>query len=544
MNTGGDILPRLSDDLVFNNVGIVVIATVAAVVGLSLTLAITHWFVRRAAQASRVEAIEEAVAKAWRPVRLAATLVSLLWVLAAAGVLAYAIWKAQDLQLWVDRIEPYLTPEVLLGIAQGVGVVFILAIGFRYARSLSAPLVPRIERRLLTIEALEGLDEPVGKFVGQLQPLVTLVLAYVALLLGASWLALPESIEWLITTVVYVLLVLNGSRTLALVVQIATESIDRLAKSRLAEGRPAQYYDGIRGLWPLARRSFEAMIYIAAATLIVREIEALEPFEPYGPMVIQLITIFFFSKVLVELSRVLVGESMSRSATPLTDEAVKRRSTLIYLVQSLVKWLLYFGAALWMLEVVGLDPTPILAGAGIVGLTVGLGAQKLVNDLVSGFFILFEGQMLNGDYVKIGDAEGIVEGVYLRNTHIRDMYGRVHIMRNGDIQTVINYSKGWTYALVEMKVAYESDLDRALQVIEGCGERLMATEPELVLERTEVLGVEKLGESSIQIRTITKVQPGMHREVKRALNKLLRDAFVANSIEIPYPKAVEIQVDL
>src|SRR5207249_3958992 len=120
----------------------------------------------------------------------------------------------------------------------------------------------------------------------------------------------------------------------------------------------------------------------------------------------------------------------------------QKGQTLVPLLQSICQYTLYFGSGVVMLGVLGLDTRPILAGAGILGLGVGLGAQSLVTDVVSGFFILFENQYLVGDFVEIGEAAGVVEAVGIRVTQVRDSHGKLHIIPNGQIKAVVNFSKG------------------------------------------------------------------------------------------------------
>src|SRR5205807_5871660 len=131
------------------------------------------------------------------------------------------------------------------------------------------------------------------------------------------------------------------------------------------------------------------------------------------------------------------------------DAADQKARTLVPLLSSISQYVFYFGSALAMLKELGLESyvTPILAGAGILGLGVGLGAQSLVTDVVSGFFILFESQYLVGDFVEIGGAAGTVEAVGIRVTEIRDSYGKLHIIPNGQIKNVVNYSKSYVNAV-------------------------------------------------------------------------------------------------
>lgn len=532
-------IPRFSENLALNNVALVAVATTLVVAALVLTTVVTVWFGRWAARSSGVDVVESGVERFWRPFRIAVSAVGLVVVLAACGLLAASIWKSIDLQTWVDQGSSYVTWSAALLFLRVVGVLIAVVVGSLYLRRAATPLLGRMERRLQGVEVLSGHGETVTRLVTSLKPLVNIVLVYLAFYLGSGWLGLPAGLRWFVVTIIFTVLVLNGARTVVLLVHLLTGSLDRVFANRFAGGRFEQYYNGVRGLWPLAQRSFEAVAYLAAATLVVGEFDILESAARFGPILINLIAIFFFARVVVELTRVVVVETLTRGGD-LADETLKRRNTLVYLVQSVLKWVIYFGATLLMLKEVGIDPTPFLAGAGIVGLTLGLGAQKLVNDMVSGFFILFEGTMLNGDYVRVGDAEGVVEGVYLRITQIRDSSGRLHTIRNGQIERLISYSRDYINAIVEVGVAYESDLNKVFEVIRLAGKALKEAHPTEVLAEPRILGVDAFLDSAIEIRTATKVMPGMHLPIERAFRKLLKEHFNAHGVEIPYPRLVHL----
>jgi small conductance mechanosensitive channel len=296
-------------------------------------------------------------------------------------------------------------------------------------------------------------------------------------------------------------------------------------------------------LLPVGQKSIEAIIYISMATLIVRKFQALEAVAPYGPVLIRVVSMFFAASVIVEFSRVMVSRLLSASPST-ADDVQRRRNTFIQLLQNISKYVIYFCVCMMVLTDLGVDPTPILAGAGIVGLTVGLGSQSIVQDLLSGIFLIFEDQILNGDYIRIGDTEGTVEEITPRITRIRDRFGRLHILRNGEIKNVINYSRGWTLTVVEMSVAYEADLKKAMQVIAEVSAKLPELLPGKVIDVPKVLGLETMDESCLRVRVEAKVAPGCHFEAKRALNLLLVEGFRAHNLEIPYPKSVEISGDM
>src|SRR5262249_36144777 len=154
-------------------------------------------------------------------------------------------------------------------------------------------------------------------------------------------------------------------------------------------------------------------VYVLAAWLCARGLGMLGQLpDHYGPKIVECIGIFFATRVLIELVQVLLGEMFGLYADE--DSIDQKKRTLAPLLYSISQYVLYFGSALGIMRVLELDTTPILAGAGILGLAVGLGAQSLVTDVVSGFFILFENQYLVGDYVQIGEAAGTVEAVGIR----------------------------------------------------------------------------------------------------------------------------------
>ncbi|MGB5621398.1 MAG: mechanosensitive ion channel family protein, partial [Gammaproteobacteria bacterium] len=316
------------------------------------------------------------------------------------------------------------------------------------------------------------------------------------------------------------------------------DSADALSEKYLAESRFAGAYERLKSLVPIFRRSIEYVLMVTVATLVVVQVEAIASLAEWGPRVIRIIGIVFLARLGKELAHYLMDEMLLKQAS-LTPQQRQRRKTMVPLFRSIVSYAIYFFAGIMILKELGINPTPILAGAGIAGLAVGLGAQNLINDMVSGFFILFEEHFLVGDFVKIGEAEGTVESIDLRTTRVRDNAGRHHIIRNGQINDLVNYSKEYTNAVVDVGVAYESDLNKVFDVLKTTGEKLKA-ENDLVLEATSVKGLDNFGESELTLRTVTRVKPGSHLPVERDLRKRIKDAFDANDIEIPYARRVLI----
>src|SRR5262249_21613485 len=215
-----------------------------------------------------------------------------------------------------------------------------------------------------------------------------------------------------------------------------------------------------------------------AASMCVGELHFIAMVADFGPRLVQCIGIFFGTRVLIELLYVLLNEAFGMY----DDERQldQKGQTLVPLLQSVCQYTLYFGSAVIMLGVMQIETGPILAGAGILGLAAGLGAQSLITDVVSGFFILFENQYLVGDYVKIGDSAGRVEAVGIRNTQVRDDQGRLHIIPNGQIKGVINYSKGYVNAEVDLKLPASANLEEVFKAMAEAGHRLRQTRREVL----------------------------------------------------------------
>ena len=219
--------------------------------------------------------------------------------------------------------------------------------------------------------------------------------------------------------------------------------------------------------------------------------------------------------------------------------AEKRGQTIAQLLRSVGKVVIIVIGLLMTLSLF-IDIAPLLAGAGILGLAVSFGAQSLVKDVIAGFFQLMENQFSVGDVVELAGKEGTVEKMNLRVVHERDGKGHVHIIPNGQIGVVTNMTKGWSRAVVDVGVEYGADLDRAIGVLRDESQRLFddpAWHPRFD-GAPDVLGVQELGDSSVVIRTLLRVQPGKQWEVAREFRRRVKLRFDKEGIEIPFPQRV------
>lgn len=218
-------------------------------------------------------------------------------------------------------------------------------------------------------------------------------------------------------------------------------------------------------------------------------------------------------------------------------ESEKRIITLINIVHSVIKILLWAVFLMMVLRKFGVDIAPILASAGIIGLAVGFGAQELVRDFISGFFMLLENQIRVGDVAVINGVGGLVEKIELRTTTLRDLEGVVHIFQNGKINSLSNRTKEWSAVILDIGVAYKEDTNQVIEIMKKVGDELKndGTWAEYILEPIEVFGLDQFGDSAIFIKARIKTQPIEQWNVGREYRKRLKYAFDAQNIEIPFP---------
>jgi len=216
----------------------------------------------------------------------------------------------------------------------------------------------------------------------------------------------------------------------------------------------------------------------------------------------------------------------------------QRAETIGALLRSVSAVSIWSLAILMSMAELGLNLGPLIAGAGILGIALGFGAQNLVRDFVSGVFMLAEDQYGVGDVIDAGPATGKVEGVSLRTTRLRDVNGTVWHMPNGEITRVGNKSQQWARAVLDVDVAYDTDIPRATAVIQATADRMWNDQdgPGLMLEEPEVWGVENLGADGIAIRLVVKTAPNEQLTVARELRARIKQAFDEAHIEIPFPQ--------
>jgi small conductance mechanosensitive channel len=218
-------------------------------------------------------------------------------------------------------------------------------------------------------------------------------------------------------------------------------------------------------------------------------------------------------------------------------ESARRAETLGRVIRYLIGVIISAVAVMLVLAEVGVSLAPILGAAGVVGLAIGFGAQSLVKDYFTGFFILFEDQIRTGDIVKIADLAGLVEDITLRHVRLRDYEGNVHFVPNNLITSVTNMSRLFSQAVIDVGVAYRENIDEVLDVMKAVGAEMRTDSvfgPK-ILDDLEIAGVDRLDDSAVVLRCRFKVAPMEQWGVRREYLRRVKAAFDAQQIEIPFP---------
>lgn len=259
----------------------------------------------------------------------------------------------------------------------------------------------------------------------------------------------------------------------------------------------------------------------------------------YASIAIKVIVIFVLSKLAIVLLNRVVIKVFKLYPRFKIDE--KKSGTLAGILNSVIKYVMYIIMGISILDTLNIPTQPILATAGLGGIAIGFGAQSLVRDVFTGFFILFEDQYGAGDYVTINGVTGTVEELGLRITRIRSFNGELHIIPNGEIKAVTNASRGNSLAIIDVGITYESDQEKALGILTEVASAYFENNKDKAAERPSVLGIIRLEEYGVIVRTVVKTQQLMHWDVERELRKLILDAFKKEKIEIPYPKRIMVE---
>jgi small-conductance mechanosensitive channel len=448
----------------------------------------------------------------------------------AVAVLAYNGWliaRGMDVRSFtLARIESF---------TMGAWHALLLSLGQIGLASLGLLIGTRLVRRL--IGALQSVasrhddqkDRQLEKLFTGLDRAIVNTARLLLLALACWLLRVPSGVVDILLLIVRIYVIVSGGLLLIRGTATIVSLLDGRGR-RYADCRGwIDQYDHLRSLLPTLSACLEYALWIAMAALVIVQLGPMQGLALWGPRLVGAIAVFFVGRVLIEVGHLEIDRRML-PPEGLDEVSLRRRATMTPLVQSVFTYAGNFATAVLMLAALGFNAMPFLAGAGILGLVVGFGAQPLINDVVSGFFILLENVYLVGDLIEVDKARGIVEAIEFRVTKIRDDEGRLHVIRNGDMKPVVNYSKEFAMAVVPVDVAYDVDLRSVFSTLREAG-RVVRADNRNVLSDTRIDGIMAFGPSEMTVKTTTKVRPGTHESVAAALRLAIKEAFDRHAAE-------------
>lgn len=446
--------------------------------------------------------------------------------LAAVVTIGYNAWLAvrgADARTEAASVVRAITLDHARMLVIRLAQLGLIVIGLLMAARLVRGVLRTLEQIVGRHERLAEEHRALPKVFAGLDRAVVSMAVLLGIVFACRLLSVPSTIVGAVVTMVRVWAVVAFGIPVIQSTGIVIASGAALARSYAYRRGWGGYHDHLSSLLPTLRICLDYALWVGLLSLALAQIAGLERISAWGSILIEGIAIFFAGQVIIHLGYLEIGRRMLPHEG-LHESERRRRATMVPLVRSTFTYAAYFGTAVLILSAMGFNPMPFLAGAGILGLVVGFGAQSMINDVVSGFFILFENIYLVGDVIEAGNACGVVEAIEFRTTKIRDADGRLHIVRNGDMKLVVNYSKDYAVAAVAVEVGYDADLRAVFACLRAAGDRLRAENPE-ILGDTEVDGITAFGPATMTVRISTRVKPGCHQTIAAKLRLAIKEVF-------------------
>ncbi|PRQ04265.1 putative MscS family protein YkuT [Enhygromyxa salina] len=458
-------------------------------------------------------------------------LVSLGLVSGAALLTWYEVDASALLQDWVN--EALLRDPV--AVAWLVAKVLLALVGALVLYRILRLAIPAAIASLAELELLAPRRAQLDRLLERAQATLRWGLGLGAILVVVYLMTEASIIRGPLAAVTYVVVGISLARSIVVGAHLVVDVLFELSESLEDRRTPLRFVGRLSRLTTVTKRVVEYFVYVGTATVVINEVTPETALAELGPAVIRVIAIMYVARVIIEICGVAVNEWLA--ASPDASEAEQQqRQTLGPITISLIRYAIYIMAISMALGELGLDASPILAAAGLMGIAVGLGAQTIVGDLVSGFFILFEGMFLVGHRVRVGDVLGEVEDIGVRVTKVRDEYGILHAIPNGEIRAVASHSQRYVNAVVELGVPYEEDLPRVLRVLDDHLREIRARYPDIIGDSD--LSVEELRETCVWLEILTPVKPGRDEEMGEAMRLEVVNALAAAKILPPRARHV------
>ncbi len=463
--------------------------------------------------------------------RLFAVMASVIGLALLGGAVlltSYEVDAAAFVRAWVMHSLLADPIGVAWAAAKLSGLLFGAAALYFVVRSVLRMVGDLLARTDAFAARKQALDLLVARLIVTLRS----VCLFGALLTAAKILTSSAAVLGPLAALTYIVVGVSLARSVAAAAHLAIDVAFALSGALAGKPTALRHFGHLQRLAGVTRRVADYFIYVGAATIVSHQLAPDTWLADVGQVVIRVIAILYVSRVVVEVVEVMLRETLGTRAPNVSEKDFQQRMTLVPVASSLVRYTIYIFSVAMALSELGLDTTPLFAAAGLMGIAVGLGAQAIVSDLVSGFFILFEGLFLIGHRVQIGDVLGTIEEIGVRVTRVRDDFGVLHAIPNGEIRTVSSYSQGYVNAIVEFGVPHDEDLARVFAVVHGRLAELRAESSEIQGESQIV--VQELRESSLWIRTVTRVAPGQDDPACESIRYAIATALTAAQIRPPH----------
>ncbi|HSN98513.1 MAG TPA: mechanosensitive ion channel family protein, partial [Candidatus Nanopelagicales bacterium] len=454
-----------------------------------------------------------------------------LGMFAGALVASFAGLRALDI---MKGVLAGLRPEDLSTLRSGVPVALGVIMMALLVDMIVGGVLSMLRKGLARSVWFEARRDALTEVLLRLRRAFRVVILGTVVLLVARTLGLPEWSQRALTLGAYVLGAFHVSRLLVVVGYVVIDGVfERSGRLNRLES-PLRLLGSLSHLAGITRRTLDYVVYVGAATWIADQLTPDTWVSQIGRVGIRIIAIFYASRVLVELCAVFLKEIFLGKVVEGDAGAYQRRQTILPVAVGFLRYGIYFTALVMVLRVVDVDPTPLLAGAGVIGVAVGLGAQAFVGDIVAGFFILFEDLILVGDLVEVGGVMGVVEEIGVRITKIRDESGVLHAIPNGEVRKVANHSKVFVNAVVDAYVPYEEDLQAVSDLLSSVARK--AIEEATGKPGDVEVNVEELTEGSVLLRVVARVPPGKDKDLGDLMRARIAEELRRAGIGAPRPR--------
>ncbi len=518
----------------------------ASIISIEVFLILAGYFVvsillrlieNRLYQLPKLEKVVPRIQAIIKPFRLVLRLVLVLGLVGVIGINATQFYLGEDLKAWtlmqVAKIPPGFWGGLAINLAKVIGLVWLARFLVRKIRNG----LEMLKIRAVEYKQLRSNDQAVGLFFDQLIRMQRVLVWLLVTIVAVRMFPLTSGLAAHLFTAMKVYIIVSLALLVINAIAAIVDSLDGLSMRYAEASGMLGMYQSLRHLVPLLRRTLEYLVYASAATLILKQLSFIGGLAEYGAGVIQGIGILFLSRVAIEVLNLLIDRRFLHD--DLSDDERRRNETIYPVLKSVLAGLVYFVALVLIMRGFGFDPIPLLAGAGILGMVIGLGAQSLITNLVSGFSIIFEQTYQVGDFIQVQEAKGVVEMISLRTTRIRSPDGELHILENGNLGDIVNYSNKYTNAIVEIGIDADSDLNRVYGLLTEVGKKLKE-EHDNIVDALQIDGIEDFSGPELVIRTRTKVLPGQHSPVSRIIRQEIMSVFEREKILIPFKKRYKL----